>query len=229
MSPASCTTFAATGSGPATGSTGSTGGGGTGGGGTGGGGGSNSSMQVVDLGGGAGQDIDISNSTSTSYQFPSTQGTISVQVGTDGSVTLIGSSGASDLQMQTNPTPMSGVETINQSLKITGVTSLSVKMIDGKIFVSLRLDPNNVTVTYNDITPDGETRPKENYAFKFIVAGYPPVIIPNGKTLSLRQNREALQARMADSFTATGAMYFHSRSDITVRFGSSLLPAPVSP
>ena len=188
-------------------------------------------FQVIDLARGASQEVEISTSLTqpVNYQFTSDNGIITLSLSKDGVLTLTGQKGASELQLQATPVPLSGIMKEFQSLEIKGVTKFLAKKVENKIFVSLRLDPDQVIITYRDKTPDTQTKSKDNYSFRFIVVGYPPVIIPDGKTLYLRQANTTLKAKMSDTYLSLGTYYYQRRDDLVIQTGGSLLPSPISP
>ncbi|HTL51850.1 MAG TPA: hypothetical protein VL860_04650 [Planctomycetota bacterium] len=185
-------------------------------------------FQVIDLAVGATQEIEISNQQPGNFQFTSANGVISVSIGKDGSLTLSGVKGGCELQLQANPVPLAGVMGEYQSLQIKGITKFVAKKVEDRIFVSLRLDPEEVTITYNDQTPANQTRAKENYSFRFLVIGSDPLIIPNGKTVTLRQTKSKLVVKSNDRYLPM-TITFRQRGELILLTGGSLLPGPVSP
>lgn len=188
-------------------------------------------FQVVDLALGASQEVEIANNSGTgSFQFPSGQGVVSIEIAKDGSVVMTGVKGQVDLQCQTQPLPIAGVMGENQQLKITGVTKFIAKKVDNRVFISLRLSPDTITIGYKDLTPDNQSRPKENYAFKFLMVGYPPILVVNGKTIQLVQGRDGLVKKSENNFAnVLSVEIYRQNEDVVLITGGSLLGFPASP
>lgn len=186
------------------------------------------SFQVIDLAVGASQEMEISNDKPASFQFTSTRGVIAIQVTQDGRLLLTGVKGNCELQLQANPVPMAAGMNEFQSLEIKGVTKFITKKVGDKIFVSLQLVPGDITITYNDKTPENQTRAKENYSFRFLIVGNAPLIIANGKTVVISQRKGLLVAKGSSGFMPMN-ITFRQQDSLIILTGGSLLPGPVSP